>query len=193
MSLTLRKHLRVRKTLPVLDLSHLWVIPEYWNYRNNSLKVVIYTILHTGSQRQDIHHCNLCCARKISAVWGSPTFLVKVIPIIFISSMSVCIYTFFPYTSYVSHPQAYHRDLRYPRHLFLTYGWYVQNWWLVEDRNFSCTAEERESVLNRSLSFLQFDFLQDRNLTTDTGIVSPFLHASTPYCTHLYDPCKAVP
>lgn len=80
MSLTLRKHLRVRKTLLVLDLSHLWVIQEYWNYRNNSLKLVLYTILHTGSQRQNIHHCNLCCACKISAVWGSPTFLVKVIP-----------------------------------------------------------------------------------------------------------------
>ena len=89
----------------------------------------------------------------------------------------------------MSHPQAYQRGLRYPRHLFLTYGWYDQNWWLVEDQNLSCTAQERESVLGRSFAFLQFDFLDGRNLTTDTGIVSPFSARFTlpviSYCIHL--------
>ena len=70
----------------------------------------------------------------------------------------------------MSHPQAYSRSLHYPRHLFLTYGWYVQDWWKVEDQN--CTAQQRESVLSMSLSLLQFDFLEDHNLITDTGIVS---------------------
>ena len=84
------------------------------------------------------------------------------------------------------HPQAYHRDLRYPSHLFLTHGWYAQNWWLVEDQDSSCTAQQRESVLNRSFAFVQFDFLQDKNLTTDTGIVSPsscFLALHTAHTT----------
>ena len=81
----------------------------------------------------------------------------------------------------MSHPQAYHRRLRYPRHLFLTPGWYVHNWWKVEDQNFSCTAKQRESVLPGSLAFLFTDFLQDRNMTTDTGIVS---YSSLPACFH---------
>ena len=85
----------------------------------------------------------------------------------------------------MSHPQASKREeLHYPRHLFLTYGWYVQGWWKVEDQN--CTAQQRESVLNMSLSLLQFDFLEDRNLTTDTGIVSSsscLLALHSPYCT----------
>ena len=69
-------------------------------------------------------------------------------------------------------PQAYHLGLHYPSHLLLTYAWYAPNWWKDEDQSFSCTVQQRESVLNRSLTFLQYDFLQDRNLTTDTGIVS---------------------
>ena len=91
-----------------------------------------------------------------------------------LKNILACIYSPSP-LHYVSHPQAYQRGLRYPRHLLLTYGWYEHNWWLVEDQNFSCTAQERESVLSMSLSFLQFDFLEDRNLTTDTGIVSLLL------------------
>ena len=72
---------------------------------------------------------------------------------------------------YMSCPQAYQRGLRYPRHLFLTYGWYVQEWWRVEDQNLSCTAQERESVLNRTLAFLQFDFIEDLDMSTSIGIV----------------------
>ena len=83
-------------------------------------------------------------------------------------------YTSLHYTVIISHPQAYHRGLRYPCHLLLTAAWYARNWWLVEDQNISCTAEQRGSVLPTTLAFLHFDFLQDVNLTTDTGIVSPF-------------------
>ena len=72
--------------------------------------------------------------------------------------------------------QAYHRGIHYPRHVLLTLGWYRQNWWRDEDStaNLSCTAEQRESVLNISLAFLQCDFLgdEDLNMTTETGIVS---------------------
>ena len=74
----------------------------------------------------------------------------------------------------MSCPQASRRDLHYPRHLLLTYGWYDQEWWLVEDQNLPCTAQERESVLNRTLAVLQFVFVEDQlNVTTDTGIVRP--------------------
>ena len=89
----------------------------------------------------------------------------------------------------ISYPQAYYRGLRYPRHLLLTVAWYARNWWLVEEQNISCTAEQRESVLPTSLAFIHFDFLQDLNLTTDTGIVSSSLLCCTPHCVHtlLYD------
>ena len=85
---------------------------------------------------------------------------------------SVYMYTFLPY---MSCPQAVKSKpkLHYPRHLFLTYGWYVQEWWLDEDQNLPCTAQERENVLNRTLAFLQFDFIKDQDMSTETstGIV----------------------
>ena len=73
----------------------------------------------------------------------------------------------------MSCPQASKQKLHYPRHLLLTYGWYVQEWWRVEDQNLNCTAQERENVLNRTLALLQFDFIKDLDMSTETstGIV----------------------
>ena len=71
-----------------------------------------------------------------------------------------------------AHSQAYHRGLKYPRYLLLTPAWYEAGWWLEEDDGLSCTAEQRTSVLPSSLAFVHFDFLEDVNMTTDTGIVS---------------------
>ena len=84
--------------------------------------------------------------------------------------------------------QAYHRGIHYPHHLLLTLGWYGQNWWQEEDQNFTCTAQERESVLNRSLAFLQCDFIEDLNLTTDTGIVN----LPPPYISAIYNVTRYV-
>ena len=99
----------------------------------------------------------------------------------------VYMYTFLPC---MPCPQAYQRGLRYPRHLFLTYGWYDHNWWLVEDQNLSCTAQERENVLNRTLAFLQFDFIEDLDMSTETstGIVRlpSFMLVCTPHYTHYH-------
>ena len=79
--------------------------------------------------------------------------------------------------------QAYKRNIRYPRYLLLTLGWYSQLWWRLEGEgeNLNCTVEERESVLSSSLAFLQFSFLNgtsevDRNLVTTSGIVSMYLN-----------------
>ena len=99
----------------------------------------------------------------------------------------VHMYTFL---TYMSCPQASKQKLHYPRHLFLTYGWYVQDWWLDEDQNLPCTAQERENVLNRTLAFLQFDFIKDQDMSTETstGIVRlpSFMLVCTPHYTH-YD------
>ena len=72
----------------------------------------------------------------------------------------------------VSNLQAHRRGILYPHHVLLTLGWYGDKWWQVEDKNSTCTAEQRESVLNNSLSFIQCDFIEDLNMTTDSGIVS---------------------
>ena len=53
----------------------------------------------------------------------------------------------------------------------MTAAWYAPRWWLLEDEDYSCTAQERESVLPTSLAFLHFEFLKDLNLTTTSGIV----------------------
>ena len=77
--------------------------------------------------------------------------------------------------SYSSLQQAFWRDIRLPRHLLLTPGWYSRFWWRVDDEGLNCTVEERESVLPSSLAGLNFIFLDevaDVNLTTSTGIVS---------------------
>ena len=80
--------------------------------------------------------------------------------------------------------QAHQQGIKYPRHLLMTPAWYAQKWWLVEDEEYSCTASERESVLPTSLAFLHFEFLEDRNLTTTTGIVS--LHCECQKCNYFH-------
>ena len=70
------------------------------------------------------------------------------------------------------HPQAYHLNLHYPHHTFITTGWFAPKWWLVEDPLLSCTPRQRESVLPLSFAVIQYVFIEDHNMTTDTGIVS---------------------
>ena len=53
--------------------------------------------------------------------------------------------------------------MRYPKHLFLTYGTYESQWWAVEDNRsyveeeFNCSAEDRATVLEFSLAALHFE------------------------------------
>ena len=73
--------------------------------------------------------------------------------------------------------QAYRLGLHYPRHLFLTYGWYEPEWWdapLDEDVGQTCTAIQMASVLQYSFAVLNFRFLTDADddFDTETGIVS---------------------
>ncbi len=59
--------------------------------------------------------------------------------------------------------QAHKLGMRYPKHLFLTYGTYESHWWAVEDNeNFvdeelNCSAEDRAKVLEFSLAALHFE------------------------------------
>ena len=73
--------------------------------------------------------------------------------------------------------QAYHRDIRYPTHLLLTYQWYSPQWWLVEDQNYTCTGEQIGEVLHRTLSVNIFntDSVDSENHTTSMNIVCELL------------------
>ena len=53
--------------------------------------------------------------------------------------------------------QAHKLGMRYPKHLFLTYGTYESQWWTIEDDRsvegeLVCSAEDRASVLEFSLA-----------------------------------------
>jgi len=62
--------------------------------------------------------------------------------------------------------------MSYPQYMFITIGWYAVGWWRGEEGEDGCTSEQRGSVLSNTLSTLLFEFRNDRNTTTDTGIVS---------------------
>ena len=69
--------------------------------------------------------------------------------------------------------QAYNEGLRYPKYLFLLYGWYEQNWWMKDPGDMlNCTKEERETVLEYSLAIQVDEFITDDSAIADTGIVS---------------------
>ena len=51
--------------------------------------------------------------------------------------------------------QAHREMLKYPKHLFITYGSYETNWWATQDV-LDCTPEERAEVLKYSLAALHY-------------------------------------
>jgi len=69
--------------------------------------------------------------------------------------------------------QAYKRGYRYPRYLFILFGWYSPEWWKTTASE--CTAAHLELALQHSLTV---DALPDARLlgddwkATDLGIVS---------------------
>ena len=75
--------------------------------------------------------------------------------------------------------QAYDKGVHLPRHVLLTNAWYRPDWWRVEN-NYTCTVEQREMVLNRSIAVLQFNFINRNgtdNVTTTDDLVRTFFIA----------------
>ena len=60
--------------------------------------------------------------------------------------------------------------MRYPKYMFLTYGWYDEKWW--EEPNNNCSSDQLASVLPYTLSSLLRDFPVNESIITETGIVS---------------------
>ena len=68
--------------------------------------------------------------------------------------------------------QAYEQRIRYPRYLFLFYGWYGENWWRGSDsENLTCTQEDREEVIESGLAVVFDEAITDCSRNISTGIV----------------------
>ena len=70
--------------------------------------------------------------------------------------------------------QAYRRDFRYPKYMFITYGWYVDKWWEGPPtiREYDCSAEERASLLPYTLAPLAPEFPDGMDTRAEPNIVS---------------------
>ena len=70
--------------------------------------------------------------------------------------------------------QAYVEGIRYPKYLLITYGWYSREWWKegITYSNYTCTAEERASILAYSLAPRVRESYTDLTAEDDSGIVS---------------------
>jgi len=69
--------------------------------------------------------------------------------------------------------QAQRQNMTYPGYVWITQGWYSDQWWMEEGTN--CTRKEMESFLNGTIAISHFPTASNENDTTDTGIVSVYL------------------
>ena len=67
----------------------------------------------------------------------------------------------------------------YPRYQFIFLGWYDDNWWVgsaSEQKHlmdqYNCSVEDRERVLQYSLTIIQDEFISNFSKVVDSGIVS---------------------
>ena len=123
--------------------------------------------MYIDSRGENLCHCYVRKLCKSTFMWGNYSITVSL-------QCTLIIKVHFLTTIYI---QAFRRGVRYPTHLLLTFQWYEERWWLKEngasDVNLTCTAEERERVLTHSLAFnfVLSDYLKNRDVTTDVGIV----------------------
>lgn len=68
--------------------------------------------------------------------------------------------------------QAYRAGVRYPQYALIYPAWYEEMWWNDTELNFTCTLEERESVIQQMLSIYQYEFIEDPDRKADNGMVS---------------------
>ena len=69
--------------------------------------------------------------------------------------------------------QAQRQNMTYPGYVWITQGWYSDQWWTEEDTN--CTRKEMNSFLNGTIAISHFPTASNENDTTDTGTVSVYL------------------
>jgi len=62
--------------------------------------------------------------------------------------------------------------------VWITPGWYGNNWWRSDKAPINCTDAEMQRVLDRSLAVLQYPIVE-REAITASGIVSTYTHTHT--------------
>ena len=62
--------------------------------------------------------------------------------------------------------------------MFLTYGWYNEDWY-GEPNDFNCTADEVASVLPYTLATILDEFPDDDGVQGGSGIVSDLTYSCT--------------
>lgn len=72
--------------------------------------------------------------------------------------------------------QAHKQNLRYPGYVWITHGWYSEQWWMEGGVN--CTGDELQSFLEGAIAISHFPTASNENEATDIGIVSVCLHAA---------------
>ena len=86
-------------------------------------------------------------------------------------------------TSILTILQAKRQNLTYPGYVWITQGWYSDQWWMEEDTN--CTREEMKSFLERAIAISHFPTASSENDITDSGIVSiSCMHITYMYVYH---------
>ena len=103
--------------------------------------------------------------------------------LIFLKSMYVhrchCIVQYDTYYVYMNHStkltfQAQRNNFTYPKYAWIAYDWYPRRWWTHEESNIEvgCSDQELAKFLQKVISLRVRPVLDDKNATTDAGIVS---------------------
>ena len=73
--------------------------------------------------------------------------------------------------------QAYHKGLSYPQYVWITHGWYPEQWWNISQEIYgnqtdTCSSEEVAAFLNGVIAIQPFPTADDRYVQTKSGMVS---------------------
>ena len=78
--------------------------------------------------------------------------------------------------------------MKYPGYVLIHPAWYIADWWIGDDDNYTCSSQQRESVLPYMLSVYQYEFIEDYERVAESGTVSKSRLAvmGNVLCTLLY-------
>lgn len=64
--------------------------------------------------------------------------------------------------------------MTYPEYVWMSYGWYTEEWWLEAQKDTDCSVFELQVAIQRSLSIHHFPLptKSEENAPTDVGYVS---------------------
>ena len=86
-------------------------------------------------------------------------------------------------TVFIYHPQVSKRGYTYPNYAWIFPDWYIDNWWTaaVDGGNVSCTDQELETFLEKTLALQRYLSPESNTILTDAGIVRKYYYLATTY------------